>query len=167
MFLFSPRRVMSATDKLTTFKSHLETLISGSDFNLLENYVNQLAWVNLALTTAIKSDSSVTSWQPYQNLRESASAVIKTGYGKVFALTVHNKASETRWIQLYDSNAAIDGLKPKETHPIFANNYLVLDSNYFGYNTEFEEGIAFGFSIESKQFVPALASDMELHLKYQ
>ncbi len=106
------------------------------------------------------------SWNLYQNLGESNSAVIKGRTGKVFAFTAYNKSTEKRWLHLYDTANTIAG-KPKESHPVFANSYLILDFNYFGSNATFEKGITFGFSTEPNSFVPAPALNLELHLKYQ
>lgn len=103
----------------------------------------------------------------YQNLGVASSGVIKAESGKVFALTVYNMAASTRWIQLFNRNVLLTGGElPIETYPIFASNFLVLDSDYFGDNgQDFNTGIAFGFSDTGNSFTPS-SDSFQLHLKY-
>lgn len=112
--------------------------------------------------------TNVSVRSTYQNLGTSSSEIVKAQSGSIFALTIYSTAVSTRWIQLYDSNQGlIDGSSvPTETYPVFAGNFLVLDSNYFGEGgLKFDEGITFAFSNISGIYSPA-SEDFEFHLKY-
>lgn len=99
----------------------------------------------------------------------NTSGVIKNVSGRFFAFTLHNKSTETRWIQLFDSAVTPTSESScVETHPIFAGAYLILDSNYFGpVGAMFGEGIAFALSATENTYTePINGTQFHLHVKY-
>lgn len=122
------------------------------------------------LATILNSltNSPALASKNYQSLNSTSQGVVKPSFGKLLALTAHNKTGATVWFQIYNKNSFPSKADtPQETHPIFPNHYLILDTGYFGeFGSVFDRGITFAVSSSNSQYVETETKDLDVHIKY-
>lgn len=105
----------------------------------------------------------------YKNVAAAATAVIRTGAGRVYSATCHNSNAAARYLQLFDLAVVptTTVTVPTETFLVPSGAQIIIGSDYFTtFGLPYTTGLAWAFSTTRDVYTAGSAADQQTHVYY-
>ena len=105
----------------------------------------------------------------YKNVAAVATAVIKTGAGRIYSATCNNSNAAARYLQFFDLGVVPTSTTtiPDESFLVPAGAQIIVGSDYFTtFGRPYTSGLAWAFSTTRDVYTAGTGADQQTHVYY-